>query len=91
MGMFDSIYVDCPSCGEKETIELQSKSGPCTLERYTLENAPSEVLSGVHTDIDFDCRSCWKRFKVQVRATERKIEVVVGYVLTIIPVKDEEE
>lgn len=45
MGMFDSVYVKCPNC--KEKTACQSKSGPCELNTYELENAPPEVLVGI--------------------------------------------
>jgi hypothetical protein len=45
MGMFDSVFVDCPHCGKKN--ELQTKNGECILGRYDLVNAPPEVLLGV--------------------------------------------
>lgn len=45
MGMFDKIYVQCPGCGGE--TECQSKSGPCQLERYKLESAPTKVVAGI--------------------------------------------
>lgn len=45
MGMFDSVDIICPHCG-KET-ECQTKSGPCMLRRYTLDNAPISVAAGI--------------------------------------------
>lgn len=45
MGMFDSVFVDCPHCGIKS--ELQTKQGKCILGKYDLVNAPPEVLLGV--------------------------------------------
>jgi len=50
MGMFDSVFVDCPRCGIKN--ELQTKDGPCILGKHTLVNAPPAVIlgvEGVHT------------------------------------------
>lgn len=45
MGMFDSVRVRC-ECGE--LVEFQSKSGPCELLIFTLENCPEEVLQDVN-------------------------------------------
>jgi len=33
MGLFDIIFVKCPSC--EEILEFQSKGGECVLEKYT--------------------------------------------------------
>ncbi|WP_156829747.1 hypothetical protein [Methylovulum miyakonense] len=46
MGMFDSVYVPCPKCGELN--EFQSKGGDCLLNEYTLENAPANVLLDIN-------------------------------------------
>ena len=42
MGMYDSIWVNCPKC--KKESEFQSKGGDCFLANYTLENCPNDVL-----------------------------------------------
>lgn len=45
MGMFDSVYVDCPYC--ERLVELQTKQGACECRDYDIINAPPEVLLGV--------------------------------------------
>lgn len=45
MGLFDSVYVDCPHCGKP--VEFQSKEGECYLNRYSLDTAPTEILRDV--------------------------------------------
>ena len=45
MGMFDTVYVKCPGCGER--VGCQSKSGGCYLDEYELDTAPIEVLAGI--------------------------------------------
>ena len=47
--MFDSVILKCPSCGEG-TLEWQSKSGPCMLKVYTLENVPPHVAGELDGD-----------------------------------------
>jgi len=42
MGMFDSVMVPCPTCGER--VEFQSKEGECLCSVFTLANAPTEVV-----------------------------------------------
>lgn len=48
MGMFDSVWVDCPRCGGK--MEFQSKEGECYLNNYSLDDAPIEVLRDIVND-----------------------------------------
>lgn len=36
MGMFDSLFVDCPKCDGH--IEFQSKAGECALSSFTIED-----------------------------------------------------
>lgn len=55
MGMFDSTYVDCPTCGFR--VEFQSKEGPLCLNAYNLEDAPTEVLVDIINDPHW-CRGC---------------------------------
>lgn len=45
MGMFDSIYFTCPSCGEE--IEDQSKGGDCVLAKYRADAVPIDVAGGI--------------------------------------------
>lgn len=52
MGMFDSLYVICPECGEN--IEFQSKSGNCNLEAYNIYNCDPRVA----VDLDGESASC---------------------------------
>ncbi len=41
MGMFDSVWVNCPKC--KTKVEFQSKAGPCRLKNYRIERVPVEI------------------------------------------------
>jgi hypothetical protein len=63
MGMFDSVIVACPKCGEKH--EFQSKSGYCLLEVFELEDCPLDVLSNVNRHSPYDC-DCGALFEVDV-------------------------
>ncbi len=45
MGMFDSVYVDCPHCGKP--VEFQSKEGECYMNTYKLADAPTEILRDI--------------------------------------------
>ena len=71
MGCYDSVIVCCPSCGEQH--ELQSKSGDCFLEVYTLENCPYDVLQDINRHAPFNCE-CGITFNVDKQ--NRKLEVL---------------
>lgn len=62
MGCYDSIYVNCPKCGERS--EFQSKGGECLLQDYTLETAPPEVLQDVNRHAPNECQKCGSWFYV---------------------------
>ena len=51
MGCFDSVYADCPKCGEQ--IELQSKAGHCHLDSFPAYNVPVIIASDVNGDSVF--------------------------------------
>jgi hypothetical protein len=60
MGMFDMVFADCPRCGR--SVEFQSKGADAPyLERYTVEDAPAEVLEDVLNDPHY-CPGCGKWF-----------------------------
>lgn len=41
--MYDTVVAECPECGG--SFIWQSKGGPCTMETFSVENAPLEVLT----------------------------------------------
>lgn len=54
MGMFDSVYVKCPKCGQD--VEFQSKGGDCILAEFTdLNNIPVDVASDLNESEFCDC------------------------------------
>ncbi len=55
MGMFDSVYADCAGCGAP--LEFQSKEGDCCCYNFTLETAPTGVLTDVLNEPQY-CRQC---------------------------------
>jgi hypothetical protein len=57
MGMFDSVYANCPTC--EKPVEFQSKEGECFCNVYTLgaDDAPTAVLTDVLNDPHY-CRHC---------------------------------
>lgn len=62
MGMYDSVNVPCPKCGNLS--EFQSKGGDCLLRTYDLDNCPSDVLSDVNRHAPNQCEVCKTWFEV---------------------------
>jgi hypothetical protein len=62
MGMFDTVFVPCPKCGEK--TGFQSKAGLCQLANYTLGDAPADVLADIAGETEH-C-DCGESFRVVV-------------------------
>lgn len=56
MGMFDSVWVNCPNCNKES--EFQSKGGNYCIDNYTLENCPNDVLSDVNRHSPNECDNC---------------------------------
>lgn len=71
MGVFDSIFVDCPRCGLE--LEFQSKSGDCMLGKYTLWSAPPEVVVGTSLHVCSRCHSNWILVLPPVNAIIREV------------------
>ena len=78
MGMYDTIYADCPLCKERNGLGFQTKTGECTLASYTLENAPLEVLQDRYRLFERGtiCQKCNKRFKLNVEIGIIKKEII---------------
>jgi DNA-directed RNA polymerase subunit RPC12/RpoP len=73
MGMYDSVMVPCPKCGEKS--EFQSKSGPCDLTVTDLENTPWNVLLDVNRHAPNECMNCQTKFAVKLKVTGTAVVV----------------
>ena len=68
MGMFNEVRLICPNCGNGFTY--QSKWGECTLERFTLEDAPLSVIADVHDEGNrgrLYCEHCETALELKVR------------------------
>ena len=62
MGMFDSVWVNCPRCGEP--IDFQSKSGDCSLTDYYLgDDIPELIMADVASQQEI-CPNCDSLVKV---------------------------
>lgn len=84
MGMFDRLWLTCPSCGS--SVEVQSKCGPCELNEYTIATAPLAVIAdanedGIHGNIT--CEMCTAQlevavdFSVNVRVKDSPLSAVI--------------
>lgn len=62
MGVYDSVQVPCPECGEMR--EFQSKGGACVMGWYSLADAPDDVMSDVNRHGARACRKCDTVFHV---------------------------
>ena len=70
MGLFDTVYISCPNCGE--THSFQSKSGECVLGEYTLENCPDDVIFNINRHSPACC-DCGCVFDVDINKREVNI------------------
>lgn len=61
--MYDVVLVNCPNCGKEH--EFQSKGGNCSLEVYTLEKCPDDVLQDVNRHSPYVCE-CGEVFQVDI-------------------------
>jgi len=71
MGMYDSIYANCPKCGEEN--EFQTKSGDCLCSAYTLENCPKDALADANRHSPIKC-SCGEFLIIE---TEKRAVLIV--------------
>ena len=62
MGMYDTVYFDCPSCGER--LEEQSKAGSCKLHKYFQSSVPASVADSLIHSI-LVCGECDSRFTIE--------------------------
>lgn len=71
MGVYDSINIPCPKCGERQ--EAQSKSGDCILAIYEIENAPADVLADVNRHAPFTCATCGTVFEIKLTVLAQSV------------------
>ena len=70
MGVYDTILVPCPKCGEE--YEAQSKSGPCTCSYYSIDHVPADVAEDINRHAPFTCDKCGNVFSVTSRSSRRE-------------------
>ena len=84
--MFDSVIVPCPSCGTE--AEFQSKSGPCLLDTYTLDEVPADVLLDVNRHGPETCK-CGVKFCVKFKIKPAEVVAVSSAVFEVTEEEDE--
>lgn len=72
MSMFDSVLAECPICGTKN--KFQSKSGPCQLKVFELDDAPADVLGDVNRH-SVVCKKCMIRYKVVTKCFSKTVVI----------------
>jgi hypothetical protein len=73
MGMFDSVYVTCPSCGD--TVEFQSKAGECCLSNYSINSVPIEIAAALEGESK-QC-DCGEELTLWADILPRKVKMFV--------------
>ena len=76
MGLYDSLYITCPSCGNE--VEFQSKADA---ERYfrsfTFDNVPSVILFDLNYRIE-QCSKCLCSIQIQIEQVPKGKAVILG-------------
>lgn len=62
MGVFNTIIVDCPSCGEP--VEFQTKSGTCALSYFHISDVSEKEIEGIMGRTNY-CTNC--KIKVKIK------------------------
>lgn len=71
MGMYDTVLVPCPKCGE--LYQAQSKSGKCNLDMFQFGEAPDDVMVNINRHAPFEC-SCGTFFMVDLKDSPTVVE-----------------
>ena len=71
MGLYDSIMVPCPKCEYRN--EFQTKSGPCELNTYQIEDAPDDAMLDVNRHAPIKCHVCDTMYSAPERPTQLDI------------------
>lgn len=65
MGLYDTVHFRCPYCGAE--MSAQSKGGDCSLENYSIEDAPEDVMRDVNRHAPHRCPECGKRVEIKTK------------------------
>jgi hypothetical protein len=75
MGLFDTIYFQCPDCGRD--LDAQSKSGPCCLYYFKYDSVPEDVAMDAnrHAPFECECGSKWEFINVPKKVKLISLEI----------------
>ena len=68
MGVYDTVIVPCPRCGERH--DFQSKSGPCDMKFYELDETPDDVFDDINRHAPTECFNCGTWFHVDEKTKD---------------------
>jgi len=74
MGMYDSVYVDCPNCGIE--LEFQSKTGECLLREYEISEVPTKIALELDGET-ITCYNCNKTSKLKIKKKVKVMKIKV--------------
>jgi hypothetical protein len=63
MGMYDSVWADCPNCKSKRSIEFQSKASECQMNDFSIDRVPLEIAQDINTEESY-CYSCSAQYAI---------------------------
>lgn len=72
MTHFDSIFIECPKCGEG-MVEFRTQAGECDFLEYDLDAAPPALLESIIGQSEV-CESC--HHFIHIERYKRKQEIV---------------
>lgn len=75
MGIFDSVMVPCPVCGEQ--IEFQSKAGACRGKIYSCESVPVSIASDINGGKE-KCYNCKTTVVLFIADNPERVEMFVS-------------
>ncbi len=78
MGMFDRVFISCPSCGVQN--EVQSKAGKCALDTYWQESVPLNIAIDIEGTV-VTCDNCQTRYMVGKPCPTPETVEMCGYPL----------
>lgn len=82
MGLFDSVWADCPNDECDGRIEWQSKAGDSYMVGYTLQAVPAAIAGDISGEVS-RCLKCGTAVKI-----EAAIPIPTNVQMRIIPVPD---
>ena len=72
MGLYDTVYLECPQCGHEN--DFQSKSGPCQCLNFDQNdidqgNVPVDVFHDINRHSPIVCHHCETPYEAKIQYT----------------------